>query len=202
MLTRADGYFGGESQGARRARPHRLTYLAGYEVEAAAFRPGERGGDPGEAGRFAKQEARQYTMQLLGALLLSAAGGALAAKSTYAATEWTLTSVERTCTADDSSCAWTFGIYTGSGNATACAYVTTETATANASSAAGGPTVCGNYTVTSSWSGQFGAGQGFTTLAVVEEADRLIAYPAYTDAQLKNATVVTPDLSFPVQTLP
>ncbi|KAI1341853.1 hypothetical protein F5Y15DRAFT_413774 [Xylariaceae sp. FL0016] len=141
-------------------------------------------------------------MQLsIAALTTLFSAGALAAPvSTFAATEWTITSLSRTCTATDSSCAWTFGIDTGSAP-TPCTFVVKSTATAGASTANGGPATCGAYTVTSGWSGQFGAGEGFTTLSVVDYAAKLIAYPAYTDKQLPNATVVTPDLSFPVQTL-
>ncbi|CAJ2511205.1 Uu.00g068300.m01.CDS01 [Anthostomella pinea] len=144
----------------------------------------------------------QFTTAILSTLL---AGSAVASPlSTFAATEWTIESLKRTCATDDSSCTWTFGISTGAEGAaaTACTYEVKSSATANATEASGGPVTCGAYTVTSGWSGQFGAGQGFTTLSVVDTDSKLIAYPAYTDTQLVNGTVVTPDLSFPVQTLP
>ncbi|CRK23756.1 hypothetical protein BN1708_013790, partial [Verticillium longisporum] len=61
---------------------------------------------------------------------------------------------------------------------------------------------CGPYTVTSSWSGQFGEGNGFTTLAVVNRSSKQIVWPAYTDKQLAKAVVVKPNQSYPVQALP
>jgi hypothetical protein len=50
--------------------------------------------------------------------------------------------------------------------------------------------MCGSYTVTSGWSGQFGAGNGFTVLAVKDTTANLIAYPSYTDNQLAGGAVV------------
>lgn len=44
--------------------------------------------------------------------------------------------------------------------------------------------------------------QNQTTLAVVNNAAKLIVYPAYTDKQLTNGTVVTPDQSYTPQALP
>jgi len=61
---------------------------------------------------------------------------------------------------------------------------------------------CGGYTVSGGWSGQFGPGNGFTTLAVVNNAKRQIAYPAYTDSELASGKPVTPNRSYPVQNLP
>ncbi|KAI0596072.1 hypothetical protein F4775DRAFT_329754 [Biscogniauxia sp. FL1348] len=145
-------------------------------------------------------------MQLTSTTLLSpllAATAALAAPiSTYAATEWTIQSLSRTCSADGGQCVWDFSVSTGEEAVTPCTYVVNATAEAPASQASGGPAACGVYTVTSGWSDQFGADQAFTTLSVVDYAQKLIVYPAYTDAQLANATVVEPDLSFPVQSLP
>jgi len=43
---------------------------------------------------------------------------------------------------------------------------------------------CGIYTVGSSWSGQFGPGNGFTTLSVVETEKNLIVWPAWSDAEV------------------
>ncbi|KAI0136824.1 hypothetical protein BJ170DRAFT_32034 [Xylariales sp. AK1849] len=121
--------------------------------------------------------------------------------STAADAEWTFVGVTRTCDAEDTTCSWQFGIDTGAPDVTPCSYVVNATATDPASEASGGPTLCGAYTITSGWSGQFGPGQGFTTLSVVDSANKLIAYPAYTDTELDGGVIVSPDRSYPVQTL-
>ncbi|EJT68307.1 hypothetical protein GGTG_14116 [Gaeumannomyces tritici R3-111a-1] len=64
------------------------------------------------------------------------------------------------------------------------------------------PKQCGKYTVSSGWSGQFGPGHGFTTLSVIDKAQKLIVWPAYTDAQLAGMQTVKPDQSYPQHTLP
>ncbi|KAK6083566.1 small secreted protein [Seiridium cupressi] len=124
------------------------------------------------------------------------------AVSAAAADEWTLEGVTRTCTAEDTTCSWSFGIYTGSDDAIPAVFVVNATSSAPASQANGGPTVFGAYTITSGWSGQFGAGEGFTTISVIDYANKLIAYPAYKDTELGNGTTVSPDRSYPVQSLP
>jgi hypothetical protein len=123
--------------------------------------------------------------------------------STFASTEWTLESLSRACDATDASCTWKFGIDTNETgvNATACTYVVKATKTAPASQSNGGPVKCGVFNITSGWSGQFGPGQGFTVISVVDYAKKLIAYAGYTDVSVANGTVVDPNLSFPVQTL-
>ncbi|CRG82669.1 hypothetical protein PISL3812_00013 [Talaromyces islandicus] len=138
-------------------------------------------------------------------VLLAASSTTLAApigntKSMMAASpEWTIKSLKRVCTADNSSCTWTFGIYDGADASTACTYVVTAP---NASEANGGPSDCGVYTVTSGWSGQFGPGNGFTTLSVVDNKKRQIIWPGYTDKQLEGGNVVTPDQSYAPTALP
>ncbi|KAI1506226.1 hypothetical protein F5X99DRAFT_127563 [Biscogniauxia marginata] len=142
------------------------------------------------------------TTTLLSALLSGTTSVFAAPLSQFAETEWTIQSLSRTCSDDGASCTWNFGIATGEGDPTPCAYVVNATAEAPATQANGGPAQCGIYTVTSGWSDQFGADQAFTTLSVVDYDKKLIVYPAYTDSQIANGTVVTPDLSFPVQNLP
>ncbi|KAI3317023.1 surface protein 1 [Xylariaceae sp. AK1471] len=123
--------------------------------------------------------------------------------STFASTEWTLDSLTRVCDGADASCTWKFGINTNEAgvNATACTYVVKSTPTAPASQSNGGPVSCGVFNVTSGWSGQFGPGQGFTVVSVVDYAKKLIVYAGYTDTSVGNGTAVDPNLSFPVQTL-
>ncbi|KAI1637482.1 hypothetical protein F4809DRAFT_320505 [Biscogniauxia mediterranea] len=148
----------------------------------------------------------QLASTVLSALLAASGPSAVLAApvSTFAAAEWTIQSLSRTCSADGAQCVWDFGVWTGEegSDATACVFVVNATDAAPATQASGGPAACGVYTITSGWSDQFGPDQAFTTLSVVDYANKLIVYPAYTDAQLANATVVEPDLSFPVQTLP
>ncbi|KAI4869125.1 hypothetical protein F4820DRAFT_408096 [Hypoxylon rubiginosum] len=139
-------------------------------------------------------------------LALSAAGLALAAPLSMAAdaAEWTIEGLSRTCDDADAACLWTFVIDTAEEGVavTPANYTVNATDAAPASQAIGGPQVFGNYTVTSTWSGQFGPGEGFTTLSVIDYAKGLIVYPAYKDTQLPNGQVVTPDQSYPVQNIP
>ncbi|KAF7561804.1 hypothetical protein G7046_g2357 [Stylonectria norvegica] len=107
--------------------------------------------------------------------------------------QWTIQKMLRVCDKANTVCTWTFGIYTGSGTATSCKYVVKGNP---ASKIKGGPTTCGSYTVTSDWSGQFGPGNGFSTLSVVDNKKKQIVWPAYTDKQLNPGKVVTPDQSY------
>ncbi|KAL2822758.1 hypothetical protein BDW59DRAFT_149103 [Aspergillus cavernicola] len=137
---------------------------------------------------------------VLAALSCSAALAAPApAKSMMVAnSEWTIESLKRVCNSADTECTWTFGINPGSGS-TDCTYVVEGSP---ASQASGGPSTCGDYTITSGWSDQFGAENGFTTLSVVNEGTRQIVWPAYNDAQLAGGNVVTPDQSYAPSVLP
>ncbi|KAI6754565.1 hypothetical protein HG530_012317 [Fusarium avenaceum] len=136
---------------------------------------------------------------------LVSASGAVAAPaaadsvSMMAATpQWTIQSLNRVCDKADTTCTWNFGINTGSGAATACKYVVK---TKGASKANGGPAKCGTFTITSGWSGQFGADAGFTTLSVVSSKKQII-YPSYTDKQLAGGKVVKPDQKYAPASLP
>ncbi|KAF2968030.1 hypothetical protein GQX73_g5544 [Xylaria multiplex] len=143
-------------------------------------------------------------MQLTNTLFALLSTTALAKTlSTFASTEWTIESLIRSCDAPDDLCTWKFGINTNEEgvDVTECTYTVPATTTEPASQANGGPTTCGVFTITSGWSGQFGPDQGFTVISVVDYAKKLIVYAGYTDASVKNGTVVDPDLSFPVQTL-
>ncbi|KAI0467852.1 hypothetical protein F4859DRAFT_227030 [Xylaria cf. heliscus] len=143
-------------------------------------------------------------MQLTSTIFALFSTSALAATlSTFAATEWTIQSLSRACDGTDASCTWKFGVNTNEEGVavTACNY-TVKATSAPASQSNGGPATCGVFTITSGWSGQFGADQGFTVISVVDYAKKLIVYAGYTDAAVKDGNVVDPDLSFPVQTLP
>ncbi|KAM0424368.1 hypothetical protein ACHAPT_010515 [Fusarium lateritium] len=137
---------------------------------------------------------------------LLSASGAMAAPATSsdavsmmaAAPQWTIQGLSRACDKPDTTCTWNFKINTGSGAATTCKYVVKGK---SASRANGGPAKCGTFTITSGWSGQFGADKGFTTLSVVSNKKQII-YPAYTDKQLAGGKVVKPDQSYAPAALP
>jgi hypothetical protein len=116
-----------------------------------------------------------------------------------ASPQWTIQSLKRNCNKANTECTWNFGIYPGSGKATSCTYVVKAK---GASTANGGPSKCGDYTITSGWSGQFGPGNGFTTLSVVNNKSKRIVWPAYTDKQLASGKVVKPDQSYAPAALP
>ena len=140
---------------------------------------------------------------LLTAILASSALAAPEAgvKSMATTDKWIIENMKRTCNSGDTSCAWSFTINAG-GSRTGCSYTVKKDGSTPASRSPNKGTDCGVYTVTSGWSGQFGPGNGFTTLSVVNNPKRLIAWPAYTDKQLVNGKVVKPDQSYPVQALP
>lgn len=108
------------------------------------------------------------------------------------ATTWTITNFKRAVNADNTVTTWTFGINNGQ-TTVAC---TEEVKGAQSSTLNGGPATCGQYTVTSGWSDQFGPGNEFTTFAVVDYNAKLIVYPAYTDKEVASGNVVTPDKSY------
>ena len=132
------------------------------------------------------------------AILLAAAATAGAKSMMASVPEWTIEWMVRTCNGADTSCNWSFSIDTHTGNPTACQFTVTGSA---ASHAPANGVHCGVYTVSSGWSGQFGPGNGFTTLSVVDYTQKLIVWPAYTDKQLANGVVVTPDQSYAPATL-
>lgn len=111
--------------------------------------------------------------------------------------QWTIQNMKRVCTT--TVCTWTFAINEHTAPATACTFKVTGNPPTQASSTGN---VCGGFTVSSGWSGQFGAGNGFTTLAVVDNAKKQIIYPAYTDTQLASGKVVKPNQSYTPQNLP
>ncbi|KAL7797675.1 hypothetical protein V8C37DRAFT_370339 [Trichoderma ceciliae] len=114
--------------------------------------------------------------------------------------QWTIDNLQRVCNASNTLCTWTFAVDTHLAAATSCTYAVK--ASANASLASGGPITCGPYTVTSSWSGQFGPNNGFTTFAVTDFSQKLIVWPAYTDVQVQAGKIVSPNQSYAPASLP
>ncbi|KAF4989622.1 hypothetical protein FDECE_14658 [Fusarium decemcellulare] len=131
---------------------------------------------------------------------VSAAPAADSVSMMAAAPQWTIRDLKRYCRADDSICNWKFGIDTGSGKVTECRYDVKGPGASKAKAA--GPSTCGDFTITSGWSGQFGADKGFTTLSVVSKSKRQIVWPAYTDKQLAGAKIVKPDQAYAPAALP
>ncbi|KAH7129511.1 hypothetical protein B0J13DRAFT_509861 [Dactylonectria estremocensis] len=144
----------------------------------------------------------QFTTAFIALLSASGVMAAPAASNTVsmmaATPQWTIQTLNRVCDKADTTCTWNFKINTGSGAATPCKYVVKGT---KASQANGGPAKCGTFTITSGWSGQFGADKGFTTVSVVSSKKQII-YPSYTDKQLAGGKVVKPDQSYAPAALP
>jgi hypothetical protein len=133
---------------------------------------------------------------------LLAASGAMAAPApvpeeavSMMATTWTFTNAKRTCGSKGLQCTWSFGIVSEAGT-TQCSF----NIKGDPAFKAPGSGKCGPYTVSSGWSDQFGAENAFTTIAVADQAKKLIAYPAYTDKEVNGGKVVKPDRKYPVQT--
>ncbi|KAI2610343.1 small secreted protein [Hypoxylon fragiforme] len=146
----------------------------------------------------------QFTTLLLSTLLtttttLAAPTPATASKSAVAdVPQWTLEAFQRVCDAADTSCTWSFTINTHLAGAasTPCSFVVKAGAKpASHTDSAGN--ACGKYTVGSGWSDQFGPENGFTTLSLVDNEQKLITWPSYTDKALAGGAPVTPDLSWP-----
>ncbi|KAG5978104.1 hypothetical protein E4U55_006408 [Claviceps digitariae] len=147
-----------------------------------------------------------FTQTIFAALL--AASSAMAApaavgKSMMAAAvpDWIFEGVSRNCGPKDDQCTVTFNINPQDSGRTWVSFVTDRNGAVGASQNSGAAQTFGDYTITSGWSGQFGPGNGFTTFAVVNNKNRLITYPSYTDVQLANGNTVTPNQSYKPQNL-
>lgn len=81
---------------------------------------------------------------------------------------WTIQSFTRTCDDAANKCAYSFHINTNDGSApTACAYDVIAPPGSKAETQSYNSVACGAFMIGSTWSGQFGPGQGFQTLSVV-----------------------------------
>jgi hypothetical protein len=142
-----------------------------------------------------------FLTTLLATSAMAAPAPAADVKSMATSVTWTIESAKRVCNSADTSCTWNFTV-AAPGAKTACSFTTKKTGSTPASQAANAGSTCGPYRVTSGWSGQFGKDAGFTTLSVVNQSKKQIAWPAYTDKQLAGGKVVKPNQSYPVQALP
>ncbi|KAK8088993.1 hypothetical protein PG997_003954 [Apiospora hydei] len=143
-----------------------------------------------------------YTSLVSTLFAAAALAAPTASKSMMASGEWTIESLKRTCNADDTSCDWEFKINTNTPGVAVQACKVTAKGKPASQTDVKEPQWCGPYRVTTGWSDQFGKDNGFTTLAVVNEAKKLIVYPAYQDKQLKNGVPVVPDQKYTPAALP
>lgn len=140
--------------------------------------------------------------------LIAAATDALAAPALSAraqavsamaqAPEWIIRDFTRSCNNRGTSCKVSFSIDTQTADPTECGFFISG-ALAIQSPTSG--ITCGPYTISSSWSGQFGPDNGFTTYSVIDWANHLIIWPAYSDSEVQNGVALTPDKSYAPQTL-
>ncbi|KAI1814260.1 hypothetical protein GGS20DRAFT_549210 [Poronia punctata] len=145
----------------------------------------------------------QIINTITAAILLAASAATAAPTAAAAIPDLTITNIKRVCNKADTSCAWTFGINntttTAATTSTPCSF-TIKGSPASHSDLAD-PKTCGTYRVTAGWSGQFGPGTGYTTLAVFNNANSRIAWPAYTDKELEGGKVVSPNKAWAVTQL-
>lgn len=120
----------------------------------------------------------------LSTLLL--AGSVLA---TASAEDWSLEHLIRWCYFDNRLCLWEFSINTGVGTPSFCMHAVASTGAKLANEHDGCPTDCGDFRVTSGWSGQFGPGEGFTTLSVINTAQAKVAFFSYKDTEVESGAV-------------
>lgn len=114
---------------------------------------------------------------VLGASAVFAAPTTVSSRAS-ATSDWVVEDLTRTCTDDQSSCTWVFNIFDGV-TTTGCTYLTAGPA------AAGGPTVCGEYSVGSSYLGD--KNPPYTQMTITR--GDLMIWPSYTDDVLANPPV-------------
>lgn len=106
---------------------------------------------------------------------------------------WIIKSFKRSCNSADTECWVSFGVDTQLSPVVNCSYGVKGT---QASRKSTDSISCGPYTISSGWNGSFGAGNGFTTWAITNQAEHAVAWPSYADRDLVNGVAVTPDRSF------
>ncbi|EMR66811.1 hypothetical protein MGN70_010861 [Eutypa lata] len=140
------------------------------------------------------QFSSAFITAILSATALATPVPAAESKSMMAAApEWTIAGLKRTCNAADDSCAWTFSVNTHLAAATPCSF-TVKGKGASKTNISGQK--CGPYTVGTGYDGKTFPGNGFTVLSVVDYTKKLIVWPGYTDVELVNGKVVSPDKSY------
>ncbi|ETS73915.1 hypothetical protein PFICI_13781 [Pestalotiopsis fici W106-1] len=127
----------------------------------------------------------------------SATDAGSGASESSESSEWTIRRLQRKCYKNNQICVWKFGIDCGHDRVTKCYFVVNSLGRNKTATETDSPDhVCGRFTVSSGWSGQFGPGNGFSVLALVDNESQLIAWPSYSDKQIQNGTVVKPDQTY------
>ncbi|KAK3396772.1 hypothetical protein B0T20DRAFT_243083 [Sordaria brevicollis] len=121
---------------------------------------------------------------------------------------WTIHSLSRQCDDADLVCGWSFIVDTNCPSLapTPCTFSIKSLgpgvpASRSPKHEKGQDEQCGPYEVHSAWSGQFGPGQGFTTLSVIDGGNKLVAYPAYRDDLFGKEKATVPDVEVAVYAL-
>ncbi len=105
---------------------------------------------------------------------------------------WTIEGLTRACSG---GCTWEFLVERHDGSQP---LVCTFAQPGGPQSDVQSPQACGGpYTVTLGWSGVFGPGNGFSTLALKDSQDGQISWPSYNDAALAGGSA--PDSDFAVE---
>lgn len=111
---------------------------------------------------------------------------------------WTIQAARRVCDKYDTTCTWSFTISTNVASfAPVPCTVDIHYDSVNAIPASHNnveKVPCGPYRVSAGWTGSFGEDNGFTTLAVVDEANKRVVFFAYADNQVAGGVAVVPDL--------
>lgn len=112
--------------------------------------------------------------------------------------EWTIVDFTRDCGAQNATCKVSFSVDRKDGSKPeVCKYEQKGPEGAVAEQKCSD-----SFTVASQWSGQFGPGEGFSTLSVIIKNKSLIVWPAYKDSEITPGKAVKPDKSYPVHKLP
>ena len=104
---------------------------------------------------------------------------------------WRITDYKRNCVGNvgaETSCTTTFAIETVLDKTPfACTVTTAGKAGDPATRASFSGVSCGpngKFTFSSGWSGQFGNGNGFSTIAIVDNQEKVIVYAGYSDSEI------------------
>lgn len=113
------------------------------------------------------QLSATFLVAFLGSTILAAPVVRPASDVLATTKQWTLQSFTRTCNAADTSCKYSYTINSRDATLTICTYLVNVSK--QASRASYNNIKCGNFSISSSWNGQFGTGNGFQTLAVIRD---------------------------------
>lgn len=131
----------------------------------------------------------------------SASAAPTSVQSMSVGQEWTVQHAKRSCDEGDNTCTWDW-IIDDHAKPIHCNFVTKRYGRTPASRGINqGPQKCGPYVTTSNYSDQFGPGNGFTALAIVDQSRGVKIFPAYNDKELAANAKDGITRSYPVQKL-